>query len=150
MCFSGGASGKEPTCQCRRHRTAGSIPGLGRSPREGHGNPLQYSCQENPMDTEAWRGTDHGVAKSRPRLKQLSTHGCMDVWSNDFQHEWQDLSVWKEQIDNEIWTSVYIRMKWDPSLVSNTKCNSKLIKDLSARAKTCRIPRRKHYRKSLC
>ena len=43
----------------------GSIPGLGRSPGEGNGNPLQYSCLENPMDGGAWSATVHGVAKSR-------------------------------------------------------------------------------------
>ena len=42
----------------------GSIPGLGRSPGEGNGNPLQYSYLENPMDGGVWRATDHGVAKS--------------------------------------------------------------------------------------
>ena len=41
----------------------GSIPGLGRSPGEGHGNPLQYSCLEKPMDRGAWRVTAHGVTK---------------------------------------------------------------------------------------
>ena len=46
--FPGGASDKEPTCQCRRHRDAGSIFGSGRSPGGGHGNPLQYCCLENP------------------------------------------------------------------------------------------------------
>ena len=51
--WPGGASGKEPTCQCRRH--AGSIPGLGRSLGKGHGNPFQYSCLENSMDRGAWR-----------------------------------------------------------------------------------------------
>ena len=47
----------------------GSIPGLGRSPREGNGYPLLYSCLENPMDRGAWRATVHGVPKSRTRLK---------------------------------------------------------------------------------
>ena len=42
----------------------GSIPGSGRSPGEGNGNPLQYSCLENPMDGEAWQATVHGVAES--------------------------------------------------------------------------------------
>ena len=42
---------------------AGSIPGLGRSPGEGNGNPLQYSCLENPMDRGAWQAAVHGVAK---------------------------------------------------------------------------------------
>ena len=51
----------------------GSIPGLGRAPGEGNGNPLQYSCLENPMDRGAWWATVHGVTKSRTRLKQLST-----------------------------------------------------------------------------
>ena len=43
----------------------GLIPGPGRSPGEGNGNPLQYSCLENPMDREAWEATVHGVAKTR-------------------------------------------------------------------------------------
>ena len=43
----------------------GSIPGLRRSPGGGNGNPLQYSCLENPMDRGTWRATVHGVAKSR-------------------------------------------------------------------------------------
>ena len=44
---------------------SGSIPGLGRSPGEGNGNPLQYSCLENPMDGGAWWATVHQVTKSR-------------------------------------------------------------------------------------
>ena len=71
--FPGGASGKEPSCQCRRPKDAASVPGSGRSPGEGHGNPLQYSRLENPMDRGAWQATVHGVAKSWTRLKQLST-----------------------------------------------------------------------------
>ena len=46
-------------------RDAGLIPGLGRSPGGGHGNPLQCSCLENPMDRGAWQAIVHGVAKSR-------------------------------------------------------------------------------------
>ena len=52
----------------------GSIPGLGRSPGEGQGNPLQYSCLENPMENGAWRATVHRVTKSQTRLKGPSTH----------------------------------------------------------------------------
>ena len=51
----------------------GSIPGSGRSPGEGPGDPLQYSCLENPMDRGAWQTTVHGVTESRTRLKRLST-----------------------------------------------------------------------------
>ena len=55
-------------------RDAGSIPGSGRSPGVGPGNPLQNSCLENPKDKGAWQATAHGVTKSRTRLKRLSTH----------------------------------------------------------------------------
>ena len=62
MGFPGGASGKEPACQCRRHKKCGFDPGLIRSPGGGHGNPLQYSCLEIPMDRGAWRATVHRIA----------------------------------------------------------------------------------------
>ena len=51
----------------------GSIPGWGRSPEEGNGNPLQYSCLGNPMDRDAWWATVHGVAKSWTPLSNLTT-----------------------------------------------------------------------------
>ena len=52
---SGGTSGKELGCQCRLDVTdVGLIPGSGRSPGGGHGNPFQYSCLENPVDRGAW------------------------------------------------------------------------------------------------
>ena len=50
----------------------GSIPGLGRSPEEGNGNPLQYSCLENPIDRGAWWATVHGVAKGQTRLSDFT------------------------------------------------------------------------------
>ena len=46
----------------------GSIPGSGRSPGEGNGNPLQYSCLESPMERRVWQATVHGVTKSQTRL----------------------------------------------------------------------------------
>ena len=49
---------------CRRRKVAGLIPGSGRSPGGGHGNPLQYSCLENPMDRGVWPATVHNVTKS--------------------------------------------------------------------------------------
>ena len=45
---------------------------------EENGNPLQYSCQENPMDKGAWQVTVHGVTKSRTQLKRLSMHACIE------------------------------------------------------------------------
>ena len=70
----GGTSGKEPTCQCKRLRDMHSILGLGRFPGGGHGNPLQYSCLEYPMDRGAWWATVHRVTNNQTQLKQLSTH----------------------------------------------------------------------------
>ena len=57
----------------------GSIPGLGRSPGGGHGNPLQYSCLENPTDRGAWRATVRRVAKCWTQLKLLSMCTCKSV-----------------------------------------------------------------------
>ena len=58
-------------------RDMGSV--LGRSPGGGHGNPLQCSCLENPVDRQAWWATVSGVAKSQTRLKWLNTHACQHV-----------------------------------------------------------------------
>ena len=63
VCFPGGSDSKESAC------SAGLIPGSGRSPGEGNGNPLQSCCLENPIDREAWWATVHGVGKSRTRLR---------------------------------------------------------------------------------
>ena len=60
---------KNPSANVGDLRDMGSVPGLGRSPGEGHGNPLQYSCVENPMDRGAWRATVHRVRQSWARLK---------------------------------------------------------------------------------
>ena len=62
MGFPGGSDGKESTCNAG---DLGSIPGLGISPGEGNGNPLQYSCLGNPMDGGAWWATVHGAAESQ-------------------------------------------------------------------------------------
>ena len=56
---------KNPPDSAEDIREADSIPGSGRSPGGGHGNPLQYSCLENPTDRGAWRAIVHGVTKSR-------------------------------------------------------------------------------------
>ena len=61
MDFPGGSEVKASACNAGE---LGSIPGLGRSPGERNGNPLQYACLENPMDRGAWRATVHRVSKS--------------------------------------------------------------------------------------
>ena len=55
-------------------RDVSLIPESGRYPAEGHGNPIQYSCLENPMDRGAWWATVHRVTKNQTELKQLSIH----------------------------------------------------------------------------
>ena len=75
-------------------RDLGSIPGLGSSPRRGHGNPLQYSCLENPMDRGAWWAMVHRVAKRWTQLKQFSMHACI-VHADIFQREHCNMSFCK-------------------------------------------------------
>ena len=84
---------KNLPANARDARDVGSIPESGRSPGEGNGNPLQYSCLENPMDGGAWWATVHEVAKSRTRLsnitltfhfhaleKEMATHSSVLAW----------------------------------------------------------------------
>ena len=67
-------SGKESACNTREGEAAGSIPGSGRSPGEGNGNPHQYSCLGNPTDRRAWQATVHGVAHNLVTKQQ---HGLI-------------------------------------------------------------------------
>ena len=87
--FPGGSEGKEPACNTG---DLGSITGLGISPWEGNGNPLQYFCLENPMDRGAWQATVYRVQKSWTWLKQPKTpqFSCSVVsdylWPHESQH----------------------------------------------------------------
>ena len=72
--FPDGSEGKASACNVG---DLGSIPGLGRSPGEGNGNPLQYSCLENPTDRGAWWATVYGVTKSQT---QLSDFTSLHIW----------------------------------------------------------------------
>ena len=71
---------KNPPANAGDVKEAGSIPGLERSPKKGHGNPLRYSGLENSKDRGAWWATVHGVAKSLTHLKGLSTHAHISVY----------------------------------------------------------------------
>ena len=73
--FPGGSEVKASACNAE---DLGLIPESERSPGEGNGNPLQYSCLENPMDGAAWWATVHGVAKSRTRLSDF-THSLTQI-----------------------------------------------------------------------
>ena len=72
---------KNPPANPGDIRDSDSIPGWGRSPGGGHGNPLQYSCLENPMDREAQWPTVHRFAQTRTRLKRLGTHSARSAFN---------------------------------------------------------------------
>ena len=73
---------KNPPANAGDVRNSGSITGPGRSPGEGNGNPLQYSCLENPVDRGAWQATVHGVTMSQTYIishyRELKSH--MPLW----------------------------------------------------------------------
>ena len=71
LSFPSGSVGKESACSAG---DPGLIPGLGRFPGEGNGNPLQYSCLENPVDRGAWQAAVHGIARVRHDLATTSHH----------------------------------------------------------------------------
>ena len=113
---------KEPTCQCRRHRDVGSVPGSGRSPGGGHSNPLRYSCLENPRDREAWRATVHVVANSWTWLKRLSTahHHRLQKYSSVnsffFLETWQSTWFMNELKGSHLFgiTHIFLCSSWWP------------------------------------
>ena len=76
MGFPGGSDGKASAYNAG---DPGSIPGLGRSPREGNGNPLQYSCLENSTDGGAWWATVNGVAKCQIQLSNFTMKIKLDT-----------------------------------------------------------------------
>ena len=88
LCLPGGASGKEPFCWCRRCKR----PGSGRSPGGGHGNPLQYSCLENPMDRGAWWAKSIEGCKESDMTERLSMHiyvcVCVCIYMHVCIHVW--------------------------------------------------------------
>ena len=83
--FSDGSAGKETACNAG---DVSLIPGSGRSPGGGHGNPRQYSCLKNPMDWEAWQTTVQGVAKSQTWLS-TGTFRCIS---------WSDTQQFREEV----------------------------------------------------
>ena len=93
LCSVGFPGGSEVKASAWNAGDPGSIPELGRSPGDGNGNPLQYSCLENPVEGGAWWATVHGVTKSRTRLsdftftfhfhaleKEMATHSSVLAW----------------------------------------------------------------------
>ena len=131
---SGCGASKEPTCQCKRCKKHGYmdlIPGSGRLPGEGHGNPLQYSCLENPMDRGAWWATVHRVAECGTWLKQLSTQHmlimgiCDPHWTFISLTQWL---LWARELLPGIITTIYsndeegVNILWGWGKGGNNKC----------------------------
>ena len=75
--FPSGSVGKDCDFHAGEAGDMSLTPGSGRSPEGGHGNPLHYSCLENPMERGAWWATVHQVTKSQTQLKLLSMHTCI-------------------------------------------------------------------------
>ena len=87
-------------------RDTGSIPGSGRSPGEGHGNPLQYSYLENSMDRKAWQATEHGMAKSWTWLEWLSKHA--QTWKR--LGSWEKSSCFIRLEESRVWFMILKRV----------------------------------------
>ena len=85
MGFPGGSEVKASVCNVG---DLDSIPGSGRFPGEGNGNPLQYSCLENPMDRGAWWATVHGVEKSQTRLSNFISLHFTSLQTRDNDYFW--------------------------------------------------------------
>ena len=86
---------KNPPATAEDTREEDSIPGLGRAPGGGHGNPLRYSCPENPTDRGAWRIIVHRVTESRTWLERLSMaqhhpRGRLTLFVSDIIRRWKD------------------------------------------------------------
>ena len=126
MGFPGGTSGKETPPNAGDWRDVGLIPGSGRSPGRGHGNPLQYSCLENSTDRGVWQTMVHKVAESQTRLKQLSMHAfhCTDVLPSVFPFTfWRsfwlfpifddyEYRCYKDSCTCLLWTLFYYIFPW--------------------------------------
>ena len=106
---------KNPPTNAGDIRDAGSIPGSGRSPGRGHGNSLQYSFPDNPMDRGAWRASVHGVAKRWTGLKRLAQHTYI------YTRREREL-LREETKDPEPVLTCCFQIFTSPALVFTTKC----------------------------
>ena len=97
--FPGGASGKEPASNAGDIRDVSSIPGLGRSPGGGHGNPLQCSCLENPRDRGAWWAAISGVTQSQTQLKRLQQQQQQQQQQSS---SWETLGWMKHKLESRL------------------------------------------------
>ena len=106
-------SGKEPACRCRRPKRHGFDPGSGRSPGGGHGNPLQYSCLENPTDRGGWGVTVHGATKTRTQLSDF-VHMRVNMYSLCHVCKTEKLVAIYETDDHMDWYIFIVIQKYYP------------------------------------
>ena len=93
-------SSKESACNAGATGDTGSVPGSGRSPGEGHGNPLQYSFLENPISRGAWQATSIGSQRVRHNRSDLAQHGTQNVQWNSI---YQTLTLYFLSLENFVW-----------------------------------------------
>ena len=104
------------------------IPGSGRSPGGGHGNPPQYSCLESSTDRGAWWATVHRVTKSQTRLKQLSTNTCLSSGRNSTLIIWLTQNILTVFNGEVIKTVVQVKLLLNPSRENpQTELNRKRV-----------------------
>ena len=113
---------KNPAVNAGDIRDKDSIPGLGRSLKGGRGNPLQYSCLENPMDRGAWRPTAHRITKSLTRLKWLSTHATESILG--WRVSWWDVGAPAPELDQDL--DEFPDLSRAVSLVKRRSCRTSL------------------------
>ena len=117
--FPGGTVVKNPPVNAGDTRDVGSVSGLGRSPGRGNGNPLQYSCLENPMHRGAWQVIVHGIAKSRTWLSDWAQHTSM-----------YNLGKWKLYYHQVKYFGIYLNaLLYNPTQIKMTslsKCHPRV------------------------
>ena len=107
MGLPGGASDEEAAARAGDARDLRSAPDSGRCPGGGNGDPLQYSCLENPMDRGAWRATVHRVPKSRTQLSDLAcahTYACVCMCVNPHMAVCIYVSVYMHVKKEQFWS----------------------------------------------
>ena len=124
LAFPGGASDKEPACQCKRHKRHRFDPWVRKTSWRRAWQPFQDSCLENRMDRGTWQASVHRIAKSWTQLKWLSVHMDIDMDIRDgCIHSWLSVHM---NIDMDIWRWMYIHthisllLLFSCSVVSNS------------------------------
>ena len=125
--FPGGSVVKNPPANAGATEDSGLIPGLGRFPGEGIGNPLQYSCLENPMNRGVWWATAHGISKESDTTEWLSMHthipkGAHYTHVHVHTHTHTHTRLWGKIKDrNTVYERSQICGSWAKPIFCNTK-----------------------------